>query len=126
MNSSKRLVLVVGSLVTALSLAGCGGSSPGYGGTPACTVDTAVAATSVTISGSAFSSNCIKVAAGATVTFTNSDSIIHTVTADGVPAAYDSGNLSPGQVFQHVYPAVGTSTYHCKVHIGMTGTVFVQ
>lgn len=123
MNASKRLALACGSLVAVLALAGCGGTS--YTA-PVCTVDTAVAATSVTISGSAFSSNCIKVAAGATVTFTNSDIITHTVTADGVPAAYDSGNLLPGQTYQHVYGAAGTSTYHCKIHTGMKGTVFVQ
>jgi plastocyanin len=123
MNASKRLVLACSSLFAVLAMAGCGGSS---NAAPGCTVDTALAATSVTISGSAFSSNCIKVAAGTTVTFTNSDIITHTVTADGVPAAYDSGNLLPGQTYQHVYGAAGTSTYHCRIHIGMTGTVFVQ
>ena len=126
MNSSKRLALVLGSLVAVLAMAGCGGTSPGYGGTVACSAATATDTTSVTIQGMVFTPNCIRVTAPATVTFTNSDSLIHTVTADGVPAAYDSGNLSPGQVYQHVYPAVGTSTYHCKIHIGMTGTVFVQ
>jgi plastocyanin len=45
---------------------------------------------------------------------------------DGVPAAYDSGNLSPAQSFQHLFSAAGTSTYHCTVHFGMKGTVIVQ
>jgi len=103
-----------------------GGGSSRYGGAPACSAATATATTSVTIQASAFTPRCILVAAGATVTFTNSDSVIHTVTMDGVPAAYDSGNLSPAQSFQHLFSAAGTSTYHCTVHFGMKGTVIVQ
>jgi plastocyanin len=123
MNSPKRLVLVASSLVAALAMAGCGGTS--YVA-PGCSATTAVATNSVTIQASAFSPKCIKVSAGDTVTFTNRDTIIHTVTADGVPAAYDSGHLNPGQSFQQPFSAPGTSTYFCQIHLGMTGTVIVQ
>jgi len=126
MHSTKRLVLVVGLLVAAFATGACGGSSDYAGGAPACSAATATATTSVSIRASAFTPACITVAAGATVTFTNSDSILHTVTADGVPAAYDSGNLAPGLTFQHVYAAAGTSSYHCTIHTGMKGTVIVQ
>jgi plastocyanin len=124
MNSSKRVVLVGSSLVAALAMAGCGGTSS-YAAT-GCSDATAVATTSVTIQASAFSPNCIKVAAGNTVTFTNRDSIIHTVTAEGAPADYDSGHLNPGQIFQHAFSTLGNSTYVCQIHPGMKGTVIVQ
>jgi plastocyanin len=126
MHSTKPLVLVVGLLVAAFTIGACGGSSGYTGGAPACSAATATATTSVSIRASAFTPACITVAPGATVTFTNSDSISHTVTADGVPAAYDSGDLAPSLTFQHLYAAAGTSSYHCNIHTGMKGTVIVQ
>jgi plastocyanin len=93
---------------------------------PVCSAATAVAATSVTIQGAAFSPNCIKVAAGATVTFTNNDNVAHTVTADD--GTYDGALATTGvtKVFTHLFPTAGTSNYHCSIHYGMKGTVIVQ
>jgi plastocyanin len=127
MNSTKSLVLVVGSLVAALVIGACGGSSTSYGGgAPACSVATATATTSVTIQASAFTPPCIKVAAGATVTFTNNDAMQHTVTADD--GSYNALLSLSGatQTFQHAYAAAGTSNYHCTFHSLMKGTVIVQ
>ena len=123
MNSSKRLVLVGSSLVAALAMAGCGGTS--YGA-PGCSATTAVATTSVAIQASAFSPRCIKVSAGDTVTFTNNDTVPHTVTADD--GTYDGALATTGvtKVFTHPFPTAGTSAYHCTIHLGMTGTVIVQ
>jgi len=123
MKSSKRLVLVGSSLVAALAMAGCGGTS--YTAAP-CTAASATAATSVDIRGSAFSPKCIKVSAGDTVTFTNNDTVPHTVTADD--GTYDGALATTGvtKVFTHPFPTAGTSAYHCTIHLGMTGTVIVQ
>jgi plastocyanin len=107
------------------TLAACGGSSsPSYGGAPACSASTAIATSQVTIQNMAFSPACIKVAAGTTVTFTNSDIVTHTVTADD--GTYNSGSLPPTQPFLHAFATAGTSSYHCTIHAGMTGAVIVQ
>lgn len=127
MNPARRTPLVVAALVAVSTLAACGGSSSTYGGTPpppACTATSATATSNVAMVGMAFSPACIKVAAGTTVTFTNSDTVTHTVTADD--ASYLSGNLAPGATFQHAYATAGTYPYHCSIHAGMTGTVIVQ
>ena len=126
MHSMKRLVLVGSSLVAALVMAGCGGTSSNYGGAPACSAATATATTSVSIQALAFTPTCIKVTAGSTVTFTNNDTVAHTVTADD--GTYN-GALAPTgatKVYTHLFSAAGTSSYHCTIHPGMTGTVFVQ
>jgi plastocyanin len=72
----------------------------------------------------AFSPACIKVAAGTTVTFTNNDTLTHTVTADD--GSYASAALGPAQVFQHAFATAATSHYHCTIHPSMVGTVIVQ
>jgi plastocyanin len=126
MNSPKRLVLVGSSLVAALAMAGCGGSSSDAAPAPGCSAATAVATTSVSIQGMAFSPSCIKVASGATVTFTNNDTVPHTVTADD--GTYNGALATAGvtKVFTHVFSTAGTSNYHCTIHVSMTGTVIVQ
>jgi plastocyanin len=126
MNSSKRLVLVGSSLVAALAMAGCGGSST-YAAPPAgCSAATAVATTSVTIQGMAFSPHCIAVAKGAVVTFTNNDTVPHTVTADDGTYNGDLATTGATKVFTHPFSTAGTSNYHCAIHVAMTGTVIVQ
>jgi plastocyanin len=96
-----------------------GGGGGGGGGTP-------VATTAVTMQNRAFTPTAIKVAAGATVTWTNSDAESHNVTFDGaaVPA---SGNIVAGANKALAMPAVaGTYPYHCTLHAGMNGSVVVQ
>jgi plastocyanin len=122
LTSALRISVVSLAIVT---LAACGGSSsPSYGGAPGCSASTAIATSQVVIQNMSFSPACIKVAAGTTVTFTNNDSITHTVTADD--GTYNSGNLSPAQAFLHAFATAGTSHYHCTIHAGMMGTVIVQ
>jgi plastocyanin len=74
-----------------------------------------------------------------TVTWTNDDSVDHTVTSVSVPAgatAFDSGLLSPGagmpwqtpkgENFTQTFSVPGTYQYHCMQHAWMTGTVVVK
>ena len=62
--------------------------------------------------------------AGTTVTWTNSDSTQHTVTADD--GSFDSGVLAQGQTFSHTFDTAGTIAYHCTIHPNMQATVTVQ
>lgn len=78
---------------------------------------------SVTISGSAFSPATLTVTAGTTVTWTNNDSVSHTIADDD--GIFTSGTLSRGQTYSHTYSDAGTFPYHCGIHPSMTGTVVV-
>lgn len=77
----------------------------------------------VSISNFAFMPQNITINPGMTVTWTNNDSVTHTVTADN--GMFNSGNLAPGQSFSFTFPSTGTFTYHCSIHPSMTGTVTV-
>ncbi|GAA0490691.1 cupredoxin family copper-binding protein [Streptomyces stramineus] len=50
--------------------------------------------------------------------------IDHTATSDG--PGWDSGRLTPGQSFTHVFETPGVFSYHCALHSQMTGTVTVR
>jgi plastocyanin len=93
--------------------------------TPSATATLAPAARQVgaTIQNIAFSPTSITVARGTTVTWTNLDSVAHTVTADD--GSWGSGTLGHGATYSHVFTSPGTYTYHCAIHPFMTGTVMV-
>jgi plastocyanin len=142
------LPMVLVLVVVALVVVGCASSSGGglYGGTAPVTtavtqsgsVATNPAATgggspttatpaggnAVAISGNAFSPASLTVKVGDTITWTNNDSVSHTVTADD--RSFDSGSLAQGASFSFTYQKAGTYTYHCSIHPSMTATVVVQ
>jgi hypothetical protein len=72
----------------------------------------------------AFNPDELDVAAGTTVTWTNSDSIAHTSTSDA--NGWDSGAVAPQGHFSVAFPNAGTFHYHCAIHPGMIGTVIVR
>ena len=119
-----------GSILVSLVVLACGcGGGSGYGGgggtpPPPCSAATATATTQVYIQGMAFAPSCIKVTAGAMVTFTNKDAVEHTATADG--GSFDTGGLLMNQSSMKTLATAGTFPYHCMIHTGMHGTVIVQ
>jgi plastocyanin len=58
------------------------------------------------------------------VTWTNDDSIQHTVTSDE-EGLFDSGPLSPGDTIDNAFDTPGEFGYHCSIHPWMTGGVMV-
>jgi plastocyanin len=79
---------------------------------------------SVEIKDFAFNPASITITTGTTVTWTNNDTVPHTVTAkDG---SFDSGTISPGDSFTHTFDAAGSFDYACNFHPNMLGTVVVQ
>ena len=78
---------------------------------------------SVAISNMAFNPGQISVKAGTKVTWTNSDSVSHTVT--GNSGTFGSGTVAPGNTFSFTFNTPGTYSYHCKIHPSMTATVVV-
>jgi len=79
----------------------------------------------VTIQAYAFIPQQITVKAGTKVTWTNTDTVGHTITeTDGQPGPA-SGTLSKGQSYSFTYTTAGTYQYHCSIHSEMTGAVIV-
>src|SRR5579884_471791 len=85
---------------------------------------TARAGSGVTIANFAFAPGSITVAPGTTVTWTNTDSVAHTVTADD--KSWGSGSLSKNATYSFSFTQPGTYTYHCSIHPDMTGTIIVS
>lgn len=79
----------------------------------------------VTIADMAFSPANITVKKGTTVTWTNQDSVAHTVAENDGQDGPKSSNLANGQSYSFTYNTVGTFKYHCTIHPNMTGTVTV-
>jgi plastocyanin len=73
----------------------------------------------------------LTVKAGTSVTWTNNDSSIHTVTS-GLPekgdvgTLFDSSLISPGMTFVHVFDKQGTFDYSCTLHPFMHGQINVK
>ena len=69
-----------------------------------------------------FDPSPLRVAVGASVTWTNIGDLPHTVTADG----FDSGIMSPGDSFEWTFDEAGTYDYVCALHPGMAGRIVVE
>ncbi|HEX5385083.1 MAG TPA: cupredoxin family copper-binding protein [Gemmatimonadales bacterium] len=79
---------------------------------------------SLTIDNFAFVPPRITVTVGTTLTWTNRDATLHTVSStDG--STFDSGAFNQGQTFQFVASTPGTYAYFCRIHPFMKGTVTV-
>lgn len=120
-----KAVLMGVLALAVMGLAACGG---GYGkpaATPAVTpaaTPTAGKGAAVSINNFAFQPATLSVDKGATVTWTNKDSVPHTVTGEG----FDSGSLSQGQTFARSFDKPGTYSYRCAIHPYMKGEVTVK
>jgi plastocyanin len=81
----------------------------------------------VTIAGFAYQPQDLTVAVGTTVTWTNTDTVAHTVTWDD--KSVDSGLFEQGQTFSYTFTTPGTFGYYCIPHgapgSGMHGSVAV-
>jgi len=71
----------------------------------------------------AFEPKTVTIKVGQTVTWTNQDSVTHTVTGDG---GISSGDLSKGKSYSKTFDTAGTFNYHCSIHPSMTGQVIVE
>jgi len=84
----------------------------------------------VSIENMSFVPATITVKAGTIITWTNNDSVAHTVTSDS--NLFDSGAINApglytsGGSFSYTFATAGTYPYHCTYHSGMTGKVVVN
>ena len=73
---------------------------------------------------STYSPGTITIHPGDTVTWTNQDSVVHTVVAND--RSFSSTDIAPGGSFTWTFQIAGTYTYHCTYHSWMQGTVVVK
>ncbi len=120
----KLMLLGLAALVGAVVMtAGCTSYSPGPSASSAPQTSTA-SQNAVSMKGLAFNPSSLTIKKGASVTWTNDDTVTHTVTSD--TGAFESGNLSPGATFTHQFNDTGTFPYHCSIHTFMKGALAVQ
>lgn len=145
--SPRSLVL---GLITTIALAACGGaaassapstqapSSPApltqaptspagqSSSTPSDTPTAipSIAAPTVAIIDNGFTPASLTVAAGSTVTWTNTGQRDHTVSTSDASFGSD-GVMKSGATYAHTFATAGTFAYFCAIHSGMKGTITV-
>jgi plastocyanin len=81
----------------------------------------------IKIANMAFTPSQISIKKGDTVTWTNNDSVAHTVVDDlsnvGGP---NSGEIAPGTTYSFTFNNTGSFQYHCSIHPSMRGTIVVK
>ena len=86
---------------------------------------------SVPSNGKFFVPETLTVSTGTTVTWTNEDSTLHTVTSGSAESGnsgneFDSSYLAAGKTFQHQFGTAGTFDYYCTLHPWMKGKVVIS
>ena len=126
------LVLLVGGVIASfaygpygmMGLYGPGGMMGGYYGQgPTAQGTPAVGVNQVAIQNYAYQPAVIQVTTGTTVTWTNQDTVAHTVTFRN--ASQHSDLMQQGQTYSYTFTTPGTYRYYCAVHPYMVGTVIV-
>jgi plastocyanin len=74
--------------------------------------------------GMAFGPTRIEIAVGGTVTWTNNDPLVHTVTADD--GSWDSGEIEPGKTWSRTFTQPGEYAVHCTPHPFMKAIIVVR
>jgi plastocyanin len=125
--------LPIVGLLLALGVVACGGAS----GSPA---TTSAPVASVGTAGANLGSATVKISATTQLTFdpamqsahvgdviqwSNTGSLMHTVTFDSEPSLSDP-SLAPGGVWEVKFTTAGTYQYHCSIHSTMVGTIVVS
>jgi plastocyanin len=117
--------LLVAFFVMSVVLAACAPQAAPTTTLPAPSLPAASAGEAkITISGFAFDPATVTIKVGGTVTWTNQDSVAHTVAAED--NSWTSSNLGEGGTFSRTFDTAGTFTYLCSIHPSMKGTVIVQ
>lgn len=115
-----RRAAVLGIVVAVAAVAGgCSGDGGGDGGGGG-----AADAAEATIRTFQFGPDPVEVDAGTTVTWTNEDDILHSVTS--ATGAFGGDLDGPGSTFGFTFEDPGRYAYVCRIHDGMEGAVVVR
>lgn len=88
-------------------------------------VNVTVETKTVGITSYQYSPKVLTVKVGTKVTWTNNDTVAHTVTATGSNGGPDSTLFGQNESYSFTFDKVGTYEYYCKPHPYMKGTVVV-
>ena len=119
--------------VAALGVAGCGGDDDNDSGTAAGGTDTqkqpagGTGAPKVSMKDIQFVPESITAKVGEKITWTNDDSVAHTVTKEkGFKGkGPESDTVDPGQTYTFTPTKAGTIPYFCQIHPNQKGTIIV-
>lgn len=127
-NKSFLLIVAGGFLVIVMTLYYMGA----FHTTKSTTVDTGAAqmdsettndSVMVTIQNYSFTPETITVKKGTTVTWTNSDTVEHSATADD--GSFNTGLIATGKTGSYTFDKTGTFSYHCTPHPSMKAKIVV-
>jgi len=79
---------------------------------------------SVSIDNMSYIPATITVKENTLITWTNNDTVAHTVTSD--TGIFSSPTLNPGDSFRFTITTAGTYGYYCTIHPNMKGTINVE
>lgn len=82
------------------------------------------AAAAMEMKGVAFLPNRREISPGTTVTWTNNDPVVHSVTADD--GSWDSGPIEPGKTWSRTFTQPGEYAVHCTPHPFMKVLIVVR
>jgi plastocyanin len=119
-----RRALIPLLISAGIALSACGGYGDQPAQAPAPPKHTTTA-TNVKIANFAFAPQRIEVKTGQKITWTNTDSAPHTVTATK-GADFESGTLQQGDTFTWKAEKAGTIEYFCAVHPSMVASITVE
>ena len=134
-----KILVMFAAIAMMLAVSGCPGSNPANQSTAASSSNistteaissadtstaeaTALSTNVVLIENHAFNPGVLTIKAGDSVTWTNKDSVAHSVVFDD----FESSSLKKGDSFTHVFDTAGSFKYNCGPHPDMTGTIEVQ
>ncbi len=100
-----------------------GGTPPPPAPTPRPTARPTAPPGAIAIADFAFRPSTITIGPGTTLTWVNTGVAPHTVTSRA--GQFDSGIISPGGRFNHLFAQPGTYQYFCAIHPDMTATILV-
>ena len=134
MSRSPRLLILIGILTIPISVLAASPfmlyQYPVYAQATTASVSIVQGSSSPTIS-KPYDPSPLTVKTGTSVTWTNRDSSIHTVTS-GLPekgdvgTLFDSSLINPVMTFVHVFDKQGTFDYSCTLHPFMHGQIIVK
>jgi plastocyanin len=114
-----------------LALPGCGSEQEGYASVPGLGGNEfegpARSNVRIEMKDIQFAPRKVKLARGATVTWTNRDQVAHTVTqGNRVYNEFTSPDVERGQSFRHTFDEPGEVRYRCTIHANMEGEFRVK
>ena len=129
--SAQEVTGQAGGNATNATMAGAAGNATNatMAGAGNATTSVSMGPGSSTLTTDAFSPNPIQVSVGSTVTWTNNDSVIHTVNSGTSPTQsglFSSPIMNPQDTFEYTFTEAGEVPYFCMLHPNMVGTVSVS